>query len=133
MNPASIDIKDYLLTLPLGLVYGTSLFVGVEPDNEITQENITTIFDTPGGGVDLVLGGSAGYYRPSIQIRVRNVDYATGWALINDIKVALHGLNGETINGTLYTLFNCIIEPSLLKIDEKERYKFVTTFNIQRI
>jgi hypothetical protein len=91
-----------------------------------------TIFDTPGDPPDLTFLNDFQYYRPSIQIRVRNNDYMVGWDLINDIKNELHGKYNETWNGTVYTLIQCFLEPTFLDWDNNNRAWFVTTFNLQR-
>lgn len=130
MNPTSIDVKDMLeAESSLGLAYGTDLFVGREPHK---PQNCVTIFDTPGGAPDEYYNQDAAYYYPSVQIRVRNVDYVIGWNLINDIKVLLHNRAQETWNGALYSAIACSSEPALLDWDENNRARFVTTFNLQR-
>jgi len=129
MNAASEDIKDIILTLGLGLTFTTDLFIGREPEN---PDNTVTIFDTPGGRPGLVFEGSDNYFRPSVQIRVRNLDYRGGWSIINNIKLGLHGLHCLTVNNTEYNLINCLSEPSFLDWDSNDRVRFVATFNIQR-
>jgi hypothetical protein len=129
MNATSIDIKDIIeAESSLGLTFGTNLFVGKEPTS---PANCVTIFDIPGMPPQLTLDDFA-YYFPSVNIRVRNVDYETGWDLINKIKVTLHGLHGEEWNETLYTLIACSGEPAHLDWDEGGRARFSANFNIQR-
>lgn len=131
MNMPSEDIKDMLVAdSSLGLTFATDLFIGKEPS---TPNNVTTIFDIEGYPPQLTLAGQGeDYYYPAIQIRVRNVDYVTGWALINNIKVSLHGRQHETWNGTLYTVVYCSSGPALLEWDENGRALFIINFNIQR-
>jgi hypothetical protein len=129
MNAPSVDIKDMLeAQSSLGLTFGTNLFIGREPTS---PDNCVTIFDTPGGPPALTLD-NIDYNYPSIQVRVRNNDYLTGWGLIDDIKNFLHGKSHETWNGTRYELIACTVEPAMLDWDENNRARFVTTFNIQR-
>jgi len=130
MNPASIDIKDMLVAeASLGLTFATNLFVGKEP---ATPDNCVTIFDTPGFPPDKMYDQSACYDRPSVQIRVRNTSYLTGWQLIHAIKEFLHCRNQSTWNSTLYSAIFCSQEPALLDWDSNDRARFVSTFDIQR-
>lgn len=130
MNVPSEDIKDYLVAeSSLDLTFGTNIFIGVEPT---TPDNTVTIFDLMGDMPEMTFDGNSHYYRPSIQIRVRNNDYRAGWELIDDIKDTLHGLGPLVINSTTYTLIECVLEPGFLERDENERFKFVTTINLQR-
>ena len=131
MNSTSEDIKDMLeAEASLGLTHLTNLFIGREPP---TPDNCVTIFDTPGRPPMTALNKDDGnYYYPSIQIRIRNNNYATGWALINAIKVLLHGSGPEIWNSTTYTVIICAQEPFLLGWDENDRTWFIANFDIQR-
>jgi len=130
MNPASQDIKDILeADSSLGLTFADNLYIGREPE---TPDNTVTIFDTPGDPPDFTYNNTVKYYRPAIQIRVRNNNYQNGWSLIDEIKLSLHGRINEVWNGTKYTQIRCFMEPMLLDWDENNRVRFVTTFNIQR-
>lgn len=128
MNPSSVDIKD-LLVANLGLIFATDLFIGKEP---ATPNNVTTIFDTPGRAPSLYYDNTIQYYFPSVQIRVRNTDYLSGWNLINDIKVLLHGRANEQINNTIYTVMVCSSDPALLDWDDNNRARFIVNFDLQR-
>jgi hypothetical protein len=108
--------------------FAVDLFIGREPE---TPDNAITIFDTP-GRAPMKTFDQKNFFFPSIQIRVRNNDYITGWDLINDIKLSLHHRAQETWNGTLYSSIYCTIEPALLDFDHNNRPRFVTTFNIER-
>lgn len=130
MNPASIDIAGMLVSnSALSLSLGTNLFIGKEP---VTPNNCTTIFDTPGYPPDKFYDQDSHYYRPAIQIRVRNVSYLIGWQLIHDIKEFLHCRDQSTWNSTLYSAIFCSQEPALLDWDSNDRARFVSTFDIQR-
>jgi hypothetical protein len=129
MNATSEDIKDMLVAdSSLALTFATDLFIGKEPTK---PNNCVTIFDEQSFGPDLGLV-TQGYERPSIQIRVRNLDYYTGFALINDIKDSLHGRSHQEWNGTLYTVIYCSSGPALLDWDDNSRARFIINFNIQR-
>ena len=132
MNPASKDIASLLeADSGLGLTFITDLFVGKEP---ATPDDCVTIFDIPGDSPLLTLGGKGGidYYRPSVQIRVRNNSYLEGWELTHDIRAFLHGMHGEVVEGTDYLLIKSVDEPFLLDWDENDRARFIATFSIQR-
>lgn len=129
MSSPSEDIKDILESISsLALDFATDLFIGREPAN---PDNTVTIFDTPGGPPD-VFYNNFEYYYPSVQIRVRNNSYSSGWDLINDIKEALHGRGHETWGDFVYELIRCTTEPALLDWDEQSRVRFVVNFDIQR-
>lgn len=128
MNPASVDIKDYLITAGIDLTFATNLFIGMEPKS---PDDCATIFDTPGFGRDLFYDKAIMYHRPSVQVRVRNKSYTAGWAVIQKITNALHN-EVFTINGMRYTMVKCTIEPAILDYDENDRPRFVTTFDLQR-
>lgn len=129
MNACSTDIVDLLETeSALGLIFATNLFIGKEP---ISPANCVTLFDTTSIPPQLALS-SQGYEYPSVQIRVRNTNYLTGWALIETIKTFLHGLGNVTSGSYLYTVIYCASGPALLDYDENSRARIICNFNIQR-
>lgn len=129
MNTPSEDIKDMLEgESSFGLAFPTNLGIGREPARPL---DYVTIFDIPGGERELTIQNDVQYHRPSIQIRVRNIDYLTGYALILAIVDFLHGKNNETWNGTRYLSIACVIEPAPLDWQQNAA-RFVTTLNIQR-
>lgn len=128
MNPASVDIKDLMIGGISGLEFATNVFIGREP---ATPDNVVTIFDTPGFPPDKRYDKTDKYYRPSVQIRVRNSAYLDGWNLIDEIKELLHNVY-TTVNGTIYSAIFCSQEPALLDWDDNNRARFVMTLNLQR-
>ena len=133
MNAPSKDIVQYLEESGESsgfsdLIYATNLFIGREPSSPI---DCVTIFDTPGFAPYLGLT-SVGYEYPSIQIRVRNKKYTDGWAIIERIKDALHGLSQQTVNGTLYSVVYCSSGPALLDWDDNGNCRLIINFNLQR-
>ena len=128
MNPPSEDIKDILLlNSSLGLVFNDNLYVGKEPTK---PRDCMTIFDSGVFGQNLGLT-EYGYERQSVQIRVRNMDYLTGWGVVQGIKEYLHGGTFE-INGTVYTVIYCSSGPALLDWDDNGNVRFVVNFDMQR-
>lgn len=131
MNPVSVDIKDMLLDEEdLGLVFGGNLHIGREPAR---PDNCLTIYDAPGGGVDLTSRGDRErYYRHEIQVRVRNASYMGAWTLVNAVVDRLHARAGETWNSVFYSLIRASSAPFVLEWDENNRVIFVANFNVQR-
>ncbi|MFA5935006.1 MAG: minor capsid protein [Candidatus Paceibacterota bacterium] len=112
----------------LGLTFPTNLGTGKEPTS---PSNTVTIFDTGGQPPQLTLD-IKGLEYPSVQIRVRNINYQTGWALIESIKTVLHGLSQVTVNGTLYSVIYCASGPALLDWDDNSRARFIINFSAAR-
>jgi hypothetical protein len=132
MNSAGKDICSLLDSdSSLGLTFATDLFLGREP---ATPDNCVTVFDIPGDAPQITLQGKSGieYYNPSVQVRVRDIDYMTGWELLFDIQAFLHGINGQTEASTYYSLIRAVDAPTLLDWDENNRARFICTFTIQR-
>ena len=130
MNPSSADIKDMLEAVSsLGLEFGVDLFVGREPSD---PDDCVTIFDTGGYPPQLTMTQGEDFYSPSVQIRVRNNSYLTGYNLISDIVTALHGQAQETWNGVLYSVIKAVSDPALLDWDDNQRARFIVNFNLKR-
>ncbi len=129
MSAPSIDMKDMLeAESSLGLVVGSDLFVGLEPS---TPSDCVSIFDTPGGPSQLTMDVE-NYEYPSLQIRIRNIDYQAGLNLGYAIKTSLHGRAQETWNGALYTVITVANGPFHLDWDENHRAHFIININMQR-
>lgn len=130
MNSPAHDIKDILEGVSsLGLTYQTDLFIAKEVSSPI---DCVTLFDIPGGRPDLTMENDSAYFYCSVNVRVRNTDYDTGYALISDIKTTLHGIGPVVYNGTRYMLIECVQEPSHYDYDENGHPRFIATFNLQR-
>lgn len=131
MNAPSVDIKDMLeAESSLGLTFAENLFIGKDP---IAPKDVVVITDAY-GHPHLTLSGQDEnpYEYKSVQIRVRSVSYITGWNLIHDIMLSLHGRAQETWNGTLYTVIYCFSGPALLDWDDNGLVRFIINFNVQR-
>ena len=130
MNAPSIDIASILEEdSTLGLTLATNLFVGKEP---ASPQDCVTVFDTPGFPPQLSYNREEIYEYPSVQIRVRNKSYQSGWDMIEDIKNALHGQANVSCDTVLYTVIYCSSGPALLDWDENGRCRFIVNFNLQR-
>jgi hypothetical protein len=129
MNATSKDVADILASSGLSLTVGQNLFIGQEPTSPV---NCATVYDTPGGPPQLTLDKTERWDEPAIQVRVRNANYLVGHALIEAIKVALHGLAHEEQGGAMYELIKCDQDPFLLDYDGNGRPRFVCNFSVQR-
>jgi hypothetical protein len=130
MNFTSEDIKDMLVDdSSLGLTFATDLFISKEPAG---IDDTVTIYDMMGLPPDSTNDRSVKYYRPSIQIRIKNNSYQVGMALAYDIMDSLHNRAQEEWNGTLYTVIQAMGEPALSHWDENDRAIIFINFNCQR-
>lgn len=130
MNLPSEDIKDLLTSDSfLDLEFGRNLFIGKEP---LQPDICVTIFDVSGSAPDLMMDARYGYQRPQIQIRVRANDYTVGARLIQDIFDSLHNKGNLEINSTFYTVIRASTSPFFFDWDDKNRSRFVVTFETQR-
>lgn len=131
MNPASKDVVKILgAVTSLALTPKTDLFYGRLPTD---NPDCVGVFDIPGDAPLLTLQQSTSdYYYAGVSIQVRNTSYDAGYTVIDAIKDYLHGLKGETVGTTLYTLFKATNDPQLLHYDDKNRPIFVVNFQAQR-
>jgi len=100
MNPATIDIKDVLVTDGVGTFGATSgwaIFIGFEPESPNTT---ITLYDT--GGKEPVPNLLLDF--PTIQTRIRGEvgEYEQTYQKALEVRESLLGLPTKTINGTLY-------------------------------
>lgn len=130
MQSAADDVHEILeAESSLGLSLGVNLFIGRELDQ---PDDCVILFDTPGMAPELTLGNDVGFYRPAIQVRVRNKSYINGYSLIFDIMKLLHGRGPETWNGMVYSAIVCVGDPMLLDWDPKGRARFICSFSLLR-
>ena len=126
-NAPSVDVKDMIdgSSGGFGLVFGTDLFISEMPTE---PDNCVCVYDYPGEAQGLF-----GHEHPSVQIKVRNRDYQTGYNLCRDLKYGLHDeYNNTTINSTRYIRIHCITDIFPLGRDEKNRYLFSINFRAER-
>ena len=124
MNAASVDIKD-MINGQFGLSFAVNLFVSNEP---ASPDDVVTIYDTPGLPPGLSHQNDDKSQYPAFQVRTRNVDFQTGYALAENIRDFLHGYK-TTINGTKYELIRSLNSiPFQLKLDDKRRVIFINNF-----
>ena len=130
MNAPSIDIKDWLeANSGLGLVFATNLFISREPS---TPDNTVTIYDTSAGADKPDMEGDSIIYNNSIQIRIRNKSYETGWVLADSIKDVLSPVSNITINSSKYLSIFHQNGPFVLEWDDNNRVILIMNFQIER-
>ncbi len=129
MNSPSIDVKAMLVADTEVNTDDFFVAIAIEP---ATPNNTITIYDTGGFPPALTYNKEEIYEFPAIQIRVRSVDYTTGWQLIERIKKSLHGRAGEVWGTSIYTLIQTAFGPFHLDSDSNQRMRFVINFNLQR-
>ena len=127
MNAPSTDIKEMLDDD--SNVDTTSFVVNIATLDE-SKINSASILDYAGRPPQLTMD-RAKYEIPSIQVLVKCVDYEAGWAFISSVVDSLHGRSHEIVNGTYYSLIECLNGPSFLK-RENQRTVFVANFMVQR-
>ena len=126
MNCPARDIVTILESSEFGIgTFAQDLFISREPT---TPENCITIYDT--GGFEPETGYD--YNKPTVQVRVRNQGYETGWALINSIKAALHGSHGDVIGGARYIGIWAMSDIAHIGYDTNNRALFTINFRIHR-
>ena len=129
MNPFSEDIKNMIeAESSLGLVALDNLFIGRKPSK---PNDCVTIYDTD-SITNSTLSKGEEYYTDAVQIRVRNTDYLTGWALINAIMLSLHGRAQETWSDTLYMVIITTSGPAMLTWDDNNRVIFIANLQCKR-
>ena len=125
-NPASFDIKDVLEESGSGLTltFGVDLYIAVLPSE---PDNAVCIYDTGGPGPDVY-----GQETPAIQVRIRNLDYLTGFGLARDIKYYLHNRTAFTQNSTKYIQIRARSDILYLGRDDLNRYEWTVNFLCSR-
>ena len=124
IKPTSVDIKDMLVSDGIG-TFGTDIFIGREPDE---PNNCITIYDTGGGEPNAKWRED----NPTIQIRVRNSSYESGYDKIIGVRDKLLGRPPETVNTTDYIGIWASSDIIPMERDNQERSIFVTNFRIIR-
>jgi hypothetical protein len=129
MHSPSKDITRLIQQNLLGLS-GNSLFIGKEPAQ---PNNCITVYDMGGGVQDAKFAVDEDF----VQIRVRDVNYTTGYDKMSAIKLLLEGLNGfadvsvEPVSSEIVGIW---VESQIafLKSDENGRNIFTMTLKIVR-
>lgn len=121
MNPTSVDIAHHIESF----VIEPLCYVSEEPAD---PNNTVTIYDT--GGSDPVVVGDL--YAPTIQIRVRNLDYESAYQKMQAIVLILCVPKSFTINDTNYVGVWQQGDIISLGKDQNNRYILTANFRIER-
>ncbi len=88
----TLDVKTLLTSID------SNIYIGEMPT---TPDNITCLFESGGFAPDLTHDGGI-YQKPTFQVRVKDLVYATAIIKLEAIKLALCNVSNVTINGTKY-------------------------------
>lgn len=130
-NPAK-DICNYLESVvSLGLIVGTNLFIDNLPN---APDLCVAVYAYGGDGPESRYESGVTYDNTRVQTRIRGQidDYEQAWGLAETIMETLHGLYGETINGTLYVGVWARNAITYIGRDEKGRPEWTINFDTQR-
>lgn len=123
MNSPAKDIKHRLVNLTI--VGAAICFIGEEPAE---PNNCVTIYDT--GGSDPF--ANIGLKSPTVQVRVRNTDYAAGYALQESIQNALITTETFELNNARYIGVWGQGDIIFIGRDENNRAIFTANYRIER-
>jgi len=125
MSTPAYDIAQIIGDLSTMPTYGTGLYVSSEP---LVPDDTITIFDTGGFPPDV----ASNYQRPTVQVRVRNRNYISGYAILSEIKDLLHGSNSFEEGGYIYTGIWAMGDIIPLGYDSNGRALLTLNFRIHR-
>lgn len=115
------DIAQYLDDLEIGTL-STNIFYSYLPD---AVDNAICVLDTGGPQPDKDLPTK----EPMFQIFIRSTSYATGKALLDSVRAALHQKSGVTIGSTFFFFILANSEGGHLGRDEKGLDEFSINFH----
>lgn len=114
------DFASILQTNGIGTV-GTDIFKGLLPDQ---PDAAVAVFMYSGQPPEL----SAPVDRPAFQVRVRDVDFLTGFNKTTAIQKALHGICESDIGGTHFLLIAANGSPMGIGRDANDRWEWTQNF-----
>lgn len=130
MNSAAVDIAKHLAANGIGSFGGNpahvwSINVAREP---VEPQNCVTVYDTGGTGPDT---DELNLYRPTVQIRVRAVDFQEGYNKQAAIMAVLHSILQTSLG--LMNYLSCVAETDITHIGPSENNHYLFTANYQII
>jgi hypothetical protein len=130
-NAVSKDIVQMLSgESSIGLTEGTDLFYGRMP---IAPQNCAVVYDNAGPPPLLQYVKSRSTYEyAAISIRARHATYDGAYAIMESIRLYLHGLSGVTVDGSDYMLIEAVNAVGVIHYDENDRPVLFQNFSIQR-
>lgn len=125
MTSPARDIADHLALEGFGTL-GGSIFVSEEPTG---PNECITIYDT-GGAIPLSV--DIRLYEPTIQVRVRSISYAAGYALQEEIRESIVQPLTLIINDSHYSGLFQQSDIISLGRDQNSRYILTANYRLQR-
>src|SRR5688572_21377715 len=125
---AASDVAGYLVDNGFGSLGGTgqwAVYVGREP---VKPDNVVTVYDSGGG----IINADAQMYEPTIQIRVRSLDYEAGYARAEAMRDLLILPTARLIGDWRYVGFWLVSDVTKFGHDEKDRNLFSVNFRAHR-
>lgn len=117
------ELQVYLAGAGLGLVFGTNLFAGFQPD---TPNAVVVLYEyMPAEPGDFMGPQAPGYENSSLQVKVRDADYVTGRTTARAVYDALRVVTSMTLSGTPYIAIRPQTTPYLLDRDQTRRVNHV--------
>lgn len=115
------SLAQYLQDQGFGTV-GTTIFKYRMPPS---PDNCTAVYPT--GGPEGLRYIPLNY--PTVQVRVRNANPASGYTILQNIHNTLHGLHTTLSGGVIVTdCFGVQSQPILIELDDKQRIHHVINF-----
>ena len=131
MTSPAAEIAGYLHTKIGSLTSASNLFVSYEPAAPV---DCVTVYDSGGYAPEQTFDGSNFIRRPTVQVRIRNDSYATGYALAETVRDTLQAVVNQTVGTTRILGVFTVSEPAHLgKIDTNAGLANVWTLNLQLI
>jgi len=133
MNPVSEDLKDKLVASGIGTfaaVTGWGIFIGTEPEN---LDTTITLYDFGGPKPEGVQDRSVNpLRREGIHIRVRDIEYKTAYAKMEDIVDVMIGYGKFSVGTVKYKGLFQSSSILFLNRDETDHYIWVGNFQAVR-
>lgn len=120
MTSPAKDMADYLVAQGFG-TFGGNIFVSEEPTEP--NESIT-VYDTGGSepvNVDIDM------YEPTIQVRVRSISYAAGFALQQEIREELVKPLFLVVNS--YHYVGIWLQSDIISLGRDQNNRYILTAN----
>lgn len=123
------EVKDRLVAQNVG-VFGANIFLGSKASIPVGNGPYLTLIETGGSKPTRVQNkASVNTQRPTAQVAVRGINYATTRAMCKAAYDALDGVFNTTLSGTLYHSMTARQEPTDIGLDALGRPTIV--FNIE--
>lgn len=130
MSDLLLDLVTYWKNEGIVTADGTDAFRDIQPDNPNLPANMVSVHEYPASGIAFINNTA----NRSIQIRVRNTDYAIGKSKAMELYNSLYDPEAEVriidFSATRWGIVKTRELPYLLNKDETERYIFTFRLGI---